>query len=153
MATRGQHCASGSHAGVRIIRASTSPRALQRLPKREVRAGWVAVLLATLLAFSWQSFVTQTHEHFGSNTYSADGVTKTTVAHVKTGRSPTNPSETCPICRAIAQAGHYLLPVSVAFHTSETIAHWLAVATLLVLSLSMRSHAWQSRAPPTQLQA
>ena len=153
MTVRGQHYASGSQAGVRIIRANTGSRAIQRLPKRDVRPGWIAILLAALLAFSWQSFVTQTHEHFGSGTYSAVAGAKTATPQMKGGRSPTNPPDTCPICREIAQAGHYLLPTSVAFHTPETITHWLTVTPSLVLALCLRSHAWLSRAPPIQLQA
>ena len=153
MMARGQHYASGSQAGVRTIRASTGLRAIQRLPKRDVRPGWVAVLLAALLAFSWQSFVTQTHEHFDRGTHSTVAGAKTVAPQLKTGRLPTNPSDTCPICREIAQAGHYLLPTSVAFNTPESIAHWPPVTPSLTLVLSLRSHAWQSRAPPTQLQA
>ena len=153
MTVRGQHYASGSQAGVRIIRANTGSRAIKRLPKREVRPGWVAVLLAVLLAFSWQSFVTQTHEHFDSGNHSTVAGAKTDAPQLKTGRLPTNPADTCPICREIAQAGHYLLPAPVAFHTPETITHWLTVTPSLVLVLCLRSHAWQSRAPPIQLQA
>ena len=145
MTVRGQHWASGSRAGVRVVRAA------QRLPKRRAHSGWVVILLAALLAFSWQSFVTQTHEHFDPHTYPAAGEAKTAGPQGKAG-SPANPADTCPICREIAQAGHYLLPILVAFHTPETIAFWLLVTPSLALVLCLRSHAWHSRAPPTQPQ-
>jgi hypothetical protein len=122
-------------------------------PKPAVRGGWVAVLLAALLAFTWQSFLTQTHEHFASRDVPAAASATTAPAHLQSGRAPANPADTCPICREIAQAGHYLLPPALALCAPPATGFWLSASPTLALTLSLRSHAWQSRAPPTPLQA
>ena len=148
-----QHRAKGWRSGVRHNPAGVAPRAVQWASRRVTRKGWVAVLLTVLLAFTWQSFVTQTHERFDRAAYSAATGVKAAGPHSQSGQSPANPADTCPICREIAQAGHYLLPASIVVHTPETIAHWDSSTSSLALTLHLRSHAWQSRAPPTPLQA
>jgi hypothetical protein len=116
-----------------------------------LRAGWNALLLAVLLAFSWQSFVTQTHQHFDFGTLSA---TAKAEGSGQTGQqSPLDQQDNCPICRGIAHAGAYLLPAPIALNVPVPVVFWLALATIFGLSLTRRSHAWQSRAPPHQLQA
>jgi hypothetical protein len=106
-------------------------------------AGRIALLLAILLAFTWQSFVTQTHVHVDPIAH------HTQVAHPsKGGRSTSSSPETCPICRVIAESGHHLLPTSVVIQVPDVMAVWLLDTLPLVLTICLRSHAWQSRAPP-----
>ena len=148
-----QHRAKGWRSNVRHYRAGVAPRGMQWASGRVASKGWVAVLLAVLLAFTSQSFVTQTHEHLDQAAYSAVASVKAAGAQSQTGQSPANPADTCPICREMAQAGHYLLPTLVAIQIFETTTHWLAVTRPLALTPHQQSHTWQSRAPPAQLQA
>jgi len=111
----------------------------------------LAVFLVTLFAFSWQSYVTQTHLHFhsGANptTFVAgnDGTVQLDV-----GRSSSDLPADCPICQEIAHAGHYLPSVPLVFQAPESVAVWLAILLPLKPASRQRSHAWQSRAPPRQ---
>ena len=106
-------------------------------------AGRFVLLFAISLAFMWQSFVTQTHVHFDPGAHHAPA------GHVsKAGRPRHTSPETCPICRVIAESGHHLLPASVVIQVPDAIALWLLYTLPFALTLCLRSHAWQSRAPP-----
>ncbi|WP_264939953.1 DUF2946 family protein [Sphingomonas caeni] len=113
-------------------------------------AAWLAVLAAVLFAFLSQSIVTQTHQHYDfAKLAQADGA-----APQKPGKpTPGDSQNNCPICRELAHAGPVLLPAPIGLDAPATAGFWLAVTLLLGLSLTGRSHAWQSRAPPIRLQA
>lgn len=115
------------------------------------RPGWVAVLIATLLAFMCQSFVTQTHEHYQPQAHLVVAGATGEVSHLKADRTPADPSDTCPICREMAQAGHYISSPPFVFFDREKFLHWLAITPALVLVVRLLCHSWQSRAPPPQL--
>lgn len=125
-----------------------------RIARTGLRAGWFAILLVTLLAFAGQCFVTQTHVHFGADSYSAANA----VHAGKTERpglllsSADQPGE-CPICDEIAHAGHVLLPTSIAIPAPARSAPLLVDTPSFAQIPPTRSHAWQSRAPPLPLQA
>lgn len=119
-----------------------------------VRGPWLAVLLAVLFAFTAQSFVSQTHQHFGPEGLSLGRLAATSA----TPRSPDSPSQPdlpshCMVCRAVAHAGDYLLPAPVVLAAPMTRTAWVEVAARAVPSRILRSHAWHSRAPPIQLHA
>ena len=130
--------------------ARQSSHALRRW---QSRPGWLAVLIATLLAFTWQSFVTQTHEHYRPRAHLVVAGATSELSNLKAQNAPTDPSDTCPICREMAQAGHYISPAPFVFFERETLAHGVAATPALVLVVRLVSHSWQSRAPPRQLQA
>jgi len=113
----------------------------------------LAVLLAALLAFTWQSFVTQTHVHPAPHhALTAPGKAEHAV-YAGTGEpSPDQPAN-CPICQEIAHAGLYLLPVPVALDMPAPATAWVAVGPALAPQARPSSHAWRSRAPPHPLQA
>jgi hypothetical protein len=116
---------------------------------------WVALLLVTLLAFGWQSFVTQTHRHFGERVVVA-GLSVQSPGGTdarKSGQAPADSPDNCPICQEIAHGGVYLLPTPIALPVPAVLAAWFGVALLLALALQQRSHDWRSRAPPRFLQA
>ncbi|MEP9357722.1 hypothetical protein [Sphingomonas sp. KR3-1] len=121
----------------------------------KLRARWAAVLLTALLAFCWQSFVTQTHLHFEPAAYGAavSGQASPAAVRSDTGKNSSDTPATCPICQEIAHGGLYLLPTPVALTPPEPAAAWQAVAASLVDAVRKPSHAWRSRAPPIQLQA
>jgi hypothetical protein len=116
---------------------------------------FVALILALLFAVSWQSFVTQTHNHYDLGFVSAGTAAQADELYAPktdTARSgkhtPTQLPDDCPLCREVAHAGAVLLPPSIEIAAPALIASWVAVAALIALALAGRSHAWQSRAPP-----
>lgn len=122
--------------------------------RKGMGAGWFATLMAVLVAFSWQSFVTQTHQHYSPGTASsvapatADGADPSRPDRQSPGDLPAN----CAICREIAHAGPVMLPAPIVLDAPAPATAWRAVTGLLEETLVQRSHAWQSRAPPFQLQ-
>ena len=123
-------------------------------PELLLRARRFAIVFAMLLAILWQSFVTQTHIHTDPGGY-ATAITDSASAptHLKAGQAPSDLPATCPICQEIAHAGSYLSPTAVAFQPPVPVNLWRTVTPTLAPTLRQRSHAWQSRAPPHQLQA
>lgn len=114
----------------------------------------MAVLVTLLFAFSWQSFVAETHQHLLSDTGTTITLGKSAGGEQQKPAkpSPLDPAN-CPVCREIAHAGSYLLPTPVSIDAPAPLFFWFATATLLGLALASRSHRWQSRAPPLRLQA
>ena len=130
------------------MRHDRSPSATVRRPGGARRATWFATMVAILLAFSWQSFVAQTHRH-----YSAAAATATSAQLQSPGKSsPSDLPATCPICSELAHAGQVILPAPVTLAAPAESPIWLATTAPLTLSRTERSHAWRSRAPPIQLQ-
>jgi hypothetical protein len=123
-------------------------------PQPLLRARRFAIVIAMLLAILWQSFVTQTHVHADPGLYAtAIADSAGTPARLKAGRAPSDLPATCPICQEVAHAGSYLSPAAVALEPPVLADHWRDVAPSPATALRQRSHAWQSRAPPLQLQA
>jgi len=131
--------------------AASAIRALRaQLPR-----SWNVFLIALLFAVSWQSFLTQTHQHSDSGS-----AARVAAANVKDAgpqrssrQSPSDLPSNCPICREIAHASHFVLPAPIAMDLPAPLTFWVATVTSQVLALTQRSHTWQSRAPPHQLQA
>lgn len=127
---------------------------LGRAAAANFTAIWRTVLLVALLAFSWQSFVTQTHVHFGTDLHVAalSGQTSSS-AHSGTGKGSSDTPGNCPICDEISHDGFYLLPVLAEIEAPELVRFWQAVSAPLARTVRKRSHVWRSRAPPISLQA
>jgi len=153
MASGIERCARSGRKGERRRALTGRATAHRRLGDR-MRSGWVALLLAVTVSLSWQSLLSQTHQHPASTfaPIAAKLLGDKASANHPDGKSTDQPAD-CPICRQIAQAGHYLSPAPVSF--SPPIVAPLAVAVVPTPSivLARRSHAWQSRAPPSLLQA
>lgn len=112
------------------------------------------MLLAVLLAFSWQSVVAQTHNHFDGTPFSAKASLRDTAASPTPGRnSPADSPANCPICREIAQSAAYLSPAPIVLPIPQMALVWLAIGLTFGLILERRLLGWRSRAPPTPLQA
>ncbi|MDG2534565.1 DUF2946 family protein [Sphingomonas sp. HITSZ_GF] len=132
---------------------SVKGRGIGRAPA--VRALWAALLFVTLLAFTWQSFVTQTHRHAGTPVVSlglSAQASAGTQAH-KGGQLPPDTPDNCPICQEIAHGGAYLAPAPIDVPAPAAVVAWFAVTLLLALALQQQSHGWRSRAPPLRIQA
>jgi hypothetical protein len=138
----------------------------QRIQRRDRRAGttrvlgprlaaaWRGMLLAVMLAVSWQGFVAQTHRHPEGGSPFAGATVTVDVAASAEHKTPLKLPDSCPICRELGHAGSVLLP------TPAEVAAPVAVAAPAAdmrpaLQAQMRpvSHRWQSRAPPQILQA
>lgn len=120
-----------------------------------LRALWAAVLLVSLLAFTWHSFVTQTHRHWGGQGYTL-GVAVEVLAGApaqKSGQKPADTPDNCPICQEVAHGGAYLAPAPILLDAPAILAAWFTVTLLLALALRQQSPAWRSRAPPIGIQA
>lgn len=121
---------------------------------RRLGAGWAAVLLAVLLAFSWQSVVAQTHNHFDRLSTATPAGPAGITARVSPARnSPFDSPANCPICREIAHSVAYLPPAPIVLPAAPEMLLWLAIGLATGLILQQRPLGWRSRAPPTQLQA
>ncbi|MEJ0025290.1 MAG: hypothetical protein WDN01_04595 [Rhizomicrobium sp.] len=107
-----------------------------------------ALLLLTLLAFTFQGFVTQTHIHARIAGAPAtldlfDGIK----APAKNAPSK-NDEANCPLCQAFANSGQFLTPAAAATLLptfSVSVIELVPLATKFVRSAS---HAWRGRAPP-----
>jgi hypothetical protein len=110
-------------------------------------AGFLAVLAAAMLAFTWQSFVTQTHIDIVS--MPAAATAQIAPAHVsQIPAAPDRPID-CPICHDAALAGHYLTPGPAWVLAPIIAVLWRFTADAKAEGRRARSHDWRSRAPPT----
>ena len=108
-------------------------------------SGFRAIAWILLLAFTLQSFITQTHIH---STFGA--TLAATVTNVPTHKNAPaeNGKAECPFCQAIAHAGAFHAPLS---QTLVLPVSWAAMAASFFVGetfVSVSSHLWHSRAPP-----
>ncbi len=122
------------------------------LPER-LRARWTSLVVAALLAFTWQSFVAQTHMHpVQGASQVGSGAAFVTALDTSGNNAPDLPAN-CPICQEIAHADFYLPPAPITLDVPDRTPDWQPASAPLVSALRQRSHAWRSRAPPTPFQA
>lgn len=115
------------------------------------RAAWFATMVAILLTFTWQSFVTQTHRHY--DLLAAATATAGLSVQTPGKSSPADLPASCPICSELAHAGQVILPAPLTIAAPAEAPVLLVTTAPLALSRAERSHAWQSRAPPVSHQA
>ncbi|RYE03511.1 MAG: hypothetical protein EOP61_04295 [Sphingomonadales bacterium] len=115
---------------------------------------WRTMLLAVMLAVSWQGFVSQTHRHPEGASPFGGGTVLVDVAASTDGKSPLKLPDACPICRELNHAGSMLLPTPVAIALPVQLDAPAAEPLLATPGhVQPVSHGWQSRAPPETLQA
>jgi hypothetical protein len=115
--------------------------------------------LFCLLAFSFQSYISQTHIHVPGTSdlgISASFSVKSPVSAdakasvSKNKRIPANGDDTsnCPLCQAVLHAGLFLTPALLVLLLPDTQS---AVGPAIIVSSHSEgapSHAWHSRGPP-----
>jgi hypothetical protein len=107
-----------------------------------------------LLAFSWQSVVAETHFHSPSESASGTVIVKQGGHGAPAQRrAPADSPASCPICRELAHAHHYLPPAPIVFDAPGPAISPVLTATSNASALPRRWHGWRSRAPPFLLQA
>ncbi len=105
----------------------------------------VALTWAVLIAFALQSYVTQTHVHWGT----IAPVASSTGSAIESPQ-PGDPEATaCPFCQAVAAAGAFVGAAPIAFSRPAVRAE-VAAPPPIVVGLAVRAagFSWQSRAPP-----
>ncbi len=115
---------------------------------------WRTMLLAMMLAVSWQGFVAQTHQHPEGASPFVGGTVLVNIAASADSDAPLKLPDSCPICRELNHAGSALLPVPAEI-VPPVLRAALAPETSLASPADIRlaSHGWRSRAPPQPLQA
>lgn len=111
--------------------------------KQERVTGWRLIAALVVLAFSFQSYVAQTHIH------DAAPIGNLLAKDVPPNKSPLgNTPVECPFCQAIAHSGNFFIPVAPLLFLSE---QWIEMAVPYLAAGANADtvrHSWQSRAPP-----
>lgn len=107
------------------------------------RSGWQLVTCLVLIAFTLQSYITQTHIH------SATPAAVTKIFSHSQGKAPLddNPVD-CPFCQAVAHDGPFHLPTVPLIILSIAFVELAPPAVRLRHPSAGFAHIWQSRAPP-----
>ena len=110
---------------------------------RGTSSGWRFVVCLLLIAFTLQSYVTQTHIH------SATPVAISKIVTHSSGKAPPdgNPVD-CPFCQAVAHDGPFHLPTAPLLILSIAFVELVPAALHLDRPSEAFAHIWQSRAPP-----
>jgi hypothetical protein len=106
-----------------------------------------AIAWVVLLAFTLQSFITQTHIHgvFGGGNAAA----KVLASGSPHGKAPgQNSSADCPFCQAITHAGAFAAPSAPSLILPVSLAEIGAPLLLAAIIGIAPSLPWHSRAPP-----
>jgi hypothetical protein len=119
--------------------------------------------VVVLIAFLFQSFVTQTHIHFPGVTDRYDGINislakqdAAKAAPLKVSahkpapnkKSPADDSNNCPLCQASALSGQFVSPAAIVFVLPSQPQSIAPAVILLARTSAVVSHNWQGRAPP-----
>jgi hypothetical protein len=110
---------------------------LSRAPMR------LALALTMLLAFTLQSYVTQTHIHIGSVAVTA-GVTLDKHA----GKPLDNETTNCLFCQEMLHAGAFVTPAATVLPLPVEYSSILRLDLALPLFIGAIPHGWQGRGPP-----
>ena len=111
-------------------------------------SGWFAVMMALVLALSWQSVLTQTHDHRHVASLAEAAPHYDSGRHHQDDQAPSHLPAHCLTCRAAAHAGAAVLPAPVVFVAPSLASFQPAAIAPFGISAVQRSHRWQSRAPP-----
>ena len=112
----------------------------------------LAITFFALLAFTLQTYVTQTHIHgvspvnFAATTSALDG--SAAQKHLPDKLPPSNDPANCPICQEILHSGHYVTPSATVLLLPIAAAFTIASIVEIVTIAAVYSHGWKSRAPP-----
>jgi hypothetical protein len=138
-------------------------RAMKRASKPTIRAGKAVrlavprvVMLVTLLAFSIQTYLTQTHIHWAQERQaSSQQVTAGKIAGSSSrpaepkDRYPANEDPAnCPLCQELIHAGQFVTPTTAALLLPFLSVSIIEIAVPSATLVRAVSHIWRGRAPP-----
>lgn len=137
---------------------------MRRVTKGKLRAAGPSrlalsrfVIIVTLLAFSVQTYLTQTHIHMASESRSAltletaAAVTKALTGAPATPKDKYPPNEdpaNCPLCQELIHSGQFVTPAAAAILLPSLA---VSVIDLVVSAPTLTravTHTWRGRAPP-----
>lgn len=121
-------------------------KASEAVKSRTWGAGFRALSWVLLLAFTLQSFITQTHLHGAIAHHESSATAASAVAHKNAPAE--NSAADCPFCQAIIHAGAFYAPSTQALVVPLS---WSATAVRFFIGKSVAGfppHRWYSRAPP-----
>ena len=107
----------------------------------------MAVIAAlVLLAFSFQSYLAQTHIH-----ETAAATSAAQIYHPGQNKSPVDNSPLdCPFCQALAHATSFLMPGALLLFLAPQWVKTTTSHTLFFDKGTATKYNWQSRAPPSR---
>jgi hypothetical protein len=121
-----------------VMKASaTKPEWFNRAPV------WRLIAALVLLAFSFQTYVAQTHIHQSPIAGLAS------IAHPSHKTPTENSPFDCPFCQAVAHGTSFLQPDSLTLLPSAQSLQIPVPHTLSVAKNTAADHSWRSRAPPS----
>lgn len=129
-------------------RAKARVRTLRFKP--QASALRLAITFVALIAFAFQSYVTQTHIHSAASIgASGPAANKADAASGKPDKFPANqdPSN-CPICQEILHSGNFVTPSAIAALPPALSISIIAVRLDTAIAPQAVSHSWRGRAPP-----
>jgi hypothetical protein len=110
---------------------------------------WRAVAWILLIAFTLQSYVTQTHIHGISQSFDAGADAKTLAASPAHQNAPADKSaQDCPFCQAIIHSGAFFAPAAPFIPQPVWVASVVQVIAAQAAVAVAAIVGWQSRAPP-----
>lgn len=131
----------------RAMRNSAPRPGVMRLAHKRGEQGLRVLTLILALAFTLQSFVTQTHIH-GIGPAAEPGIAKLLKG------SPPNPSpldssdNSCAFCQAVAHSGAFFAPSAPVLLLPVSSTALALPPVVVSISGNAFAHSWQSRAPP-----
>jgi hypothetical protein len=116
------------------------------------------VVLVTLLAFSVQTYLTQTHVHFAAEDQTSlaqsqlslgdhNISSKTPVEHKDRYPANDDPAN-CPLCQELIHAGHFVAPAAAALLLPAHLPSIVELTVQYAPFLHTITHIWRGRAPP-----
>ena len=112
-------------------------------------SGWRYVTWILLLAFSLQSYITQTHIHITSHTTDRVVASKLLASTPARNKSPAEDGTgTCPFCQAVTNASAFFAPTAPLVLPPTLWAESIALPFLARMVGRDTAHNWHSRAPP-----
>jgi hypothetical protein len=103
------------------------------------------VVFVAILAFAFQSYITQTHIH---ELQGFSGGVSTTHSPAPS-KTPFHDSQTdCPFCQAVIHAGFFVASAAPALRLPVALVETVALVLIAPAASVAVAHDWQSRAPP-----
>ena len=129
---------------------------MQRVPRSRPKTATAlrgvllhALVLLTLVAFTLQGFLIQTHIHIASAGVPAaadiyDGVPGSSHDKYPSKNDPAN----CPLCQQFTSAGAFVTPAAAAILLPAPSVSVIEVAAHAPAFVASVTHIWRGRAPP-----
>ena len=110
----------------------------------------VAIAFFVLLAFTFQTYVSQTHIHLAPDAFASSSKL---VSHPGNGQQPdrfpaNGDPANCPVCQEIVHSGQFVTPTAAVLLLPVVAVSIVAIVVDIPAATQSASHTWRSRAPP-----